>query len=396
MISEEQPRNLEKPMCSAYSILLFLTFLISGALPPPAWAAQKDPAQKFPKNPLTETVTFLSRNLTIDRIYKSMQGPSDSQSVTLTNDNPPELLWITSYRVEVMEPDGQTPALQEFMCHNNLDFNSGQHSQMMGWSHLATGRMFTLSQGQFSIDLPEGFGIPVMSNENFSLSNQVLNHNIKNINTQVRNKVTFDFIRDKNLVQPLKPLFPTNGFVMALLEGKDGFFGLDQPDEVQKQATCLPGAHAPGIKSAFFNDQFGRKFSGHWVVKLGKTEQKTLVTKWLRIPYDTTVHFIAVHVHPFCESLELRDITTGKTVFKSTMKGPPKGVGLEKVDYLSNTEGIPVYKDHEYEMISNYNNTSGVEQDAMATFFLYLYDKEFKNPAFANAATAQTYMSPAR
>ena len=40
-----------------------------------------------------------------------------------------------------------------------------------------------------------------------------------------------------------------------------------------------------------------------------------------------------------------------------------------------------MYRDHEYDLISVYNNTSGVDQDAMATMFIYLHDKEFQKPS---------------
>ncbi|MGE4605458.1 MAG: hypothetical protein AAEJ52_01805 [Myxococcota bacterium] len=51
--------------------------------------------------------------------------------------------------------------------------------------------------------------------------------------------------------------------------------------------------------------------------------------------------------------------------------------------HVSSADGIPIYRDHEYELISTYNNTSGVDQDAMATMFLYvratdLYDFDFR------------------
>ena len=47
------------------------------------------------------------------------------------------------------------------------------------------------------------------------------------------------------------------------------------------------------------------------------------------------------------------------------------------MDDFSSKEGLPVYKDHEYEIVSRYNNTSGVNQDAMATIMIYLRDKGF-------------------
>ena len=336
------------------------------------------------QDPRIQTSEFLSQPYKINKIYKSMEGPSGSQQIRLLDTQPPELVWITKYSVEVVGEDGRSPVSQEFMCHNNLDFNPSLHGKTFGWSKITTSRLFTLSQGQFTIEFPKGFGIPVLSDESFFLITQVLNHNIKDIDINVRHKVSVDFIRELDLKpgEEIKPLFPASGFVMALMEGKDGFFGLNgEPNEIQKHANCLPGEHAPnGTITGVYKDNLGRVFSGHWVVKPGREERRTLVTKWLRIPYDTTVHFIAVHVHPFCESLELRDLNTGKTVFKSYARRPDKGVGLANVDYFSSQEGIPLYKDHEYEMISVYDNDSGVNQDSMATFFLYLLDKDFQKP----------------
>ncbi len=331
----------------------------------------------------TRRVEILSQPHTIDRIYKSMAGPMSQQGVELAPKDPPQLLWLTGYRVKVVGADGTSPVSQEFMCHNNLDYNSIVHNQLFG-GHANSPRIFTLSQGQFTVELPEGFGVPIMSNEPLLLSTQVLNHNQKDINIQVRHKVSIDFIMDKDLKAPLKPLFPANGFVVALLEGRDGHFGVEQPTETQEHASCLPGVTAPDSKFKIaYADGHGRTATGHWVVPQGHEERHTLINPIMRLPYDTTLHFIGVHLHPFAKSLELRDLTTGKTIFESRGRGPKQGIGLEHVDSFASREGVPVFKDHDYELVSLYDNESGTEQDAMATMFFYFLDKEFKKPAIA-------------
>jgi len=344
-------------------------------------------AQEFPPmsmiedgftNPPSETAVYLSDVHHIDKIYKSMLGPSSVQQALLPESNPPELLWITGYRVEVVGEDGKTPANQEFLCHNNLDFNVGLHAKRFGWRKAVSPRLFTISQAPFDTILPEGFGIPMMSDEAFSMVSQVLNHNEKDINEYVRHKVFIDFIRDRDLVKPLKPLFGTSAFVMASLEETEAYFNVINPKGAQKGVTCLPGTHAPGVGSAgIFRDSYGQKFTGHWVVKPGKEVRRTLVTRYMNVPFDTTVHLVKIHVHPFCEKLVLRDLNTGEVLFTSTMKGPEGKVGLKYVKDYSDPIGFKVYRDHDYELVSYYNNDSGVDQDAMATFFLYLYDHEF-------------------
>ncbi len=334
--------------------------------------------------PKPHTVEFLSQPYRIDKQYKSMEGPFSTQIVSLSDSDTAELLWITGYHTMVVAEDGVTPVSQEFLCHNNLDFRPGDRAGVFNSTAILSSRIFTLSQGVFSIEMPAGFGIPVMSNQTFNLTTQVLNHNIENPNINVRHRVVINYVRDQDIKGKITPLFPANAFVAALLdaqEGDNGYYGIRNANSIQQGATCLPGTHAGNSdKANVFKDLLGKKFSGHWVVKLGREERRTLVTKIMNIPYDTRVHYIAVHVHPFSESLELRDLTTGQTVFKSTMTGPKDRIGLTQVDSLVSQEGIPVFKDHEYELVSVYNNTSGVEQDAMATMIIYLQDKTFESP----------------
>jgi hypothetical protein len=106
----------------------------------------------------------------------------------------------------------------------------------------------------------------------------------------------------------------------------------------------------------------------------------TLVTEILALPFDTTIHTIAVHLHPFAESLTLHDLTTGKTVFRSETRPFFDRIGLARVESFSSIEGIPIFRDHEYELISVYDNTSGEVQDSMAVMNLYMLDRELERP----------------
>ena len=52
-------------------------------------------------------------------------------------------------------------------------------------------------------------------------------------------------------------------------------------------------------------------------------------------------------------------------------------------------EGLPLYKDHGYEMVSIYNNTSDKEQDAMAVMIFFLKDKTFDADAYLKGTGQQ-------
>ena len=64
-------------------------------------------------------------------------------------------------------------------------------------------------------------------------------------------------------------------------------------------------------------------------------------------------------------------------------------IGLKSVEYYSSEEGTPVFKDHEYEVIAIYNNTSDEIQDAMAVLRLYAHEKTFSGP-IASRSVAPT------
>src|SRR2546423_10600871 len=151
---------------------------------------------------------FLSSVYTIDRKYRSMEGPSSVQTVYLGDRNHSELLWITGIGTEMVAEDGTTPQLPELMCHVNVDLDANRHQALFDIGHPVASRLMTLSQGMLTSKLPAGFGFPIASNEPLLLFTQVLNLNIEHPNNlKVRHRVTFDYVRDADLKEPMKPLF---------------------------------------------------------------------------------------------------------------------------------------------------------------------------------------------
>ena len=317
---------------------------------------------------------FLSKTYAITKLYQSMEGPWSAQTLRLMPDSPPELLWITRYDAQLVAEDGKTPMPQELMCHSNFDLLPTVHNAFFGQSKITIGRLFNLSEGQRSINLPDGFGLPVLSNEPLNLTTQVLNHNRANPALHVRYKVTLTFVRDSDLRQPLKPLYSTVATAAVPLNEAQG--QTDAALAKEHDPSCFFGANAPA-NIWFFHDKQGRKFSPHWVVPPGKQITRNDTTDWLRLDFDTTIHYISVHLHPFAESMELIDATEGRSLFKSYAQNAKNRIGIERVDFFSSKEGIPIYKDHRYEVITTYNNSTKTDQDSMAAMHLYLLDKEF-------------------
>lgn len=383
------------------SLLVYVVALLAGAAcacaqQPPAHA-QKLPLYKgFPEPDQDgiRTREIYTPSYHLDRIYKSMEGPVGTQWFNFHDGGEPRLVWLVGYRVEVVGGDGQSKVPQEYVCHNILQFHNDAHREIFQRPDMFRNtqfdwvtRVFTLSQGQYTTRFPNGFGVPIMSTESLSMTSQVLNLNEEDIDLAIRHKVSIDFILDKDLKKPLKPLMPYTASSLVLVDGTNEVYTVEQAAEIQDHAGCSPGLNATQSTLDLLVEGPNRVVSAHWLVEPGREERRTLVTKYLNLPFDTTVHCIAVHLHPFAESLSFRDVTAKKTLFTANAKGqdsPPvllqAKIGLDRIDSYSSEEGIPVYKDHEYELVSVYDNTSGVDQDAMAVMVLYILDQEYSKP----------------
>lgn len=341
------------------------------------------------EGPIRRFVSY-SETYEIDRLYNSMEGPASLIRVPLRQGGAkPELLWVKGVYVEVVDERGE-PADQEFMCHvvGGIDPSSA-HDRQFGFRTL-DGRFATLSQGQVTKDYPKGFGVPVLSNEAIGFSSQVLNFNAPEGRHRVRHKIVTLYLRDSEAKVPMRAI--KNGFaqVMVLVGGEpgDGYFGVRMPDPEEHGASCAVGVNASAV-GATYDDQYGREFSGHWVVEPGRHTNQTLATHMLNLPYDTRIHTIDTHLHPFAESLELRDLTTQETLFRAEATMLGEGHGVKHVETYSSEEGIPVYADHEYAVVTTYDNTSGEPQDAMASFYVGFHDLDFDPEALSNPASQQ-------
>ncbi|TNE89366.1 MAG: hypothetical protein EP330_11465 [Deltaproteobacteria bacterium] len=345
---------------------------------PPTSDVSAAPAAKVYKK------TVYSDPYHIDDRYMSMRGPWGQQQVDLLDSGEPELLWITAYETHVVDLDGKRIS-QEWMCHANLDIDAGEYQEVFDTNLPISGRLFTLSQGQQRIEFPEGWGLPIVNGQELTLTTQVLNLNIDDPDKKVKHEVTIEFKRDKELTSPMKPMFQgaVQGF-KAL--GDARYYGVKPEDD--PDGDHGPGCEvgAPAVDGDVDYDRYGQEFSAHWKVTPGPETNTTLVTEFLGLPYDTKAHYIAVHLHPFAESLRLIDRTTGETVYYAEVENSSDRIGLDRVEYLHSEEGIQLYKGHDYELVSRYNNTSDKDADSMAVMYMYMDELNFEKPDLKKAA----------
>lgn len=313
------------------------------------------------------TISLFTPTLVIDNIYKSMEGPQAMSSFQIDNTKN-NLVWITSFETMAMNTNEIDQMSNDYVCHTNIDFYDGEH-----YSHWNLNdrigeqypRLTSMSNGIEAYSFPSGFGFPVFTNENLFLSTQTLNHNIKGDAFSVKHKVTMGF---KNHAPDMKPLMSKTVFVMLPYNDKKPYEG---PTE-NNPNMCLPVE----TKNHSYIDDDGKHLSGHWVIFKGKETYRYDITKQLELKDSTTMHQIAVHLHPFAEELEFRDKTMDSILFISKAENHTDKIGLNNVSYYSSEEGVMLYPDHTYELVLKTNNTTNVNQDMMASMFVFLYDRE--------------------
>ena len=226
-----------------------------------------------------------------------------------------------------------------------------------------------------------------MSNETLGLGTQVLNMNFKDAQFQVRHRVLLDFVRDRDAKQPMKPLYQGGIFgLKALAEHEMAFDAAGKPDFGRRQVyVLLPAGQESGRVGRghrSIRPQVHRPLGG----QAGARSQPHPRTTMLNLHADTTIHYIAVHLHPYAESLELRDLTTDESLFKSMpATSTTRSAWLTSIRSPAQ-RACRSTSDHEYEVVSTYNNTSDEDQDSMAVMYMYLLDRDFQRPDAAPVA----------
>jgi hypothetical protein len=312
-----------------------------------------------------ETYKMISPEFYIDGIYKSMEGPKSSNYVQLSQDA--TVLWLTGFHVKALDAKTLKTVSKDFICHTNVDFNDVKYySSFHLEKRIGTQypRLTSLSHGMENFSFPRGYGIPMKGNELLYVTTESLNHNLPNANFWIRHEVDITYSKAKYL----KPLMSRTAFIMLPYNKYDPFKQPTDPGTNQ----CIPVE----TKNHSYDDGQGNKLSGHWVVPTGKNTYRSAINNQLQIQDSLRLHAAALHVHPFATQISLYDKTTGHFIFKSKIVNHKNKIGLTSIEPFSSEKGIWLYKNHEYEIVLNVNNTTSINQDMMGSMFLFFYDKE--------------------
>jgi len=348
-----------------------LTVLAAGAF---LAACASEPA------PRQHVRDFDSGPIVLDKVYRSMEGPVDEQLVRIGEEGEHEPVWITGVDVAPLDAAGKDFADgQEFICHVNISHPSREAWMQDFQTRRASGRAlpfnwFTLVQGGYSLRFPDGFGIPGNTDQVFRLFSmaQMQDPERKPFDMRIRSRLHYVYARD--LTEPMIPLSKFSWDVRVAAPYEPPSHAHD-PNHDHAAGSCAehdpnlvkpaPAAAKPASAEPVL----------HFAVPPGRHEYRTTVAGASKIPFPTTAHHFSAHLHVYGVSLELIDVTEGKTIFKSEASANDKHTGIAEMTSLASKDGVRLHPDHTYELVAVYDNPTDQPIDAMAVVYVYYRDE---------------------
>lgn len=316
------------------------------------------------------------------------------QGLVDASQTPRTLYWLKGVKLEVLDENDRVLPTAEFICHYNLDVDPNFRNQVFPESErCVSSRIVTITQGQTDIQFPDGFGVPVASDETWNMVFQAANRT-SNEHKRVKHRCTMTFIKDSDLVYPITPMHWFAPYVRVVLDKNAPEVNIS---ERQKCPSCFGlsmGVNAPNnTKDGVFTEPSGRRVSGHWVIPPGVHKYRSIIEEALDPGFaakDRIIHAVWSHLHPLCTNFSLYKCV-GKSrqlVFSNneTTRTSP-GLEIEHIDYLSSKEGIPMPGNATYELEVTYDNTTGEPQDSMSVAGIFFEDPTFARPEWTFKST---------
>jgi cyclophilin family peptidyl-prolyl cis-trans isomerase len=301
-----------------------------------------------------------------------------------TSERPPQLFWLKGFKLEVLDENGNVAPTAEFICHFNLDVDCKQRNQIYTEAERSEeARILTITQGQTEVTFPEGYGVPVSTNEKWRFLFQAANRTT-DAHRRIKHRLTIYLIPDNSLVEPITALNWCVPWVNVVVDKNTEAITEKEKSECPLCYGTSRGVTAPNATSdSVETDVYGRKITGHWVVPPGKHTWTSLAREPQLSSKDRLVHAVWSHIHPCCTAISLVKISkkdrkpmlavTSRTINKT-------GLQIRDIDYINSKEGILLPQGCQYEIDISYNNTTGEPLDSMATMGVFYEDNEFARP----------------
>lgn len=294
-----------------------------------------------------------------------------------------KLYWVKSFSLDVLDEEGKPMPSAEFICHMNLDVNGDFRDRIFPEGQPCDNeRLLTLTQGQTTVTFPEGFALPVASDEQWTFTFQAANRTTDE-HRLLRHRLRMELVEDKDLLEPIQPLAWFTPYLSVVVDK-------NSPEatarEKKEMPGCLPtsvGLAAPNsVPGTMFDSWCGQRRTGHWVVPPGRHTYQSALPE-MRWTEDRILRMVWSHVHPLMESVSLIQCRTRQPLFTVKARTRTKGgLELESIELLSWPQGLKLPKNENFEIQSIYDNTTDSPQDSMVALGVFFDDTKFARPAW--------------
>jgi cyclophilin family peptidyl-prolyl cis-trans isomerase len=305
------------------------------------------------------------------------------------------LYWIKGIKLEVLDEQGNVMPDAEFICHFNWNNDPEFHNKRFpDATHTVNSRLFSITQGQTEIFLPNGFGIPAAGDEIWNLWYQAANRTTSE-HRRLKHRCTLYLINDRDLVNPIQAVhekLPTMGLIA---DRNFPDLSIEYKKVCPACAGTSTGVNAPNdVIGGVYSDKVGRRYTGHWVIPPGEHTYTCMVndgeTPDFANPKDDiepSIHLVWSHIHPLCTDFSLYEIKDTNKRLVLSSKAQTKtdhGLQITNVDLISSEKGILLHPvGAKYQLEQTYNNTTNEPLDSMGTMGVFFTDKKFIRPLWS-------------
>lgn len=274
----------------------------------------------------------------IDRLYPPATGPSTNQTFTLLKSYP-QKVWLTGVDIAVKDQTTDAP-VKGVLSAATVGFQDVErHRQLNALDGPLSPSLFHPGPELTSLELPDGYGIPLQSNEQLYLSAIWQNRDLYRPPLEARLDATLHFAPDTQ--PPPKELRVHPVFATVPEKSKD------QPRPYDKTLQL---------------DGQGKAVSARWLIPSGASEAHSLVSYQLPAETTLTVRYLSAFVYDDWTYLELTDLTTGASLVRFTPGAP-----------LTRTLAPPLTLDsrHRLELKVGYKNPAASDHVGAGMLVLY-------------------------
>jgi hypothetical protein len=299
------------------TLLLFLAILIAGCLP-------TGPGER----------TIKMTPVRVDRLTETHQPHQVGDKFIPVEGQPGELIWLTGAKIRCVSEGGALMS-DRFLAYSTLDLRWGEwHNEKLATSQSA--RLFGLGRGLSEYHLPDGYGVPMHSNEPLWYSSRVINPDPYLPAQRLGQELTLSYLRERGLVEPMNPV-------------------LVRPVDARESGSHL------------------------WELPPGPKTVRTDISDLLYLPGKTRLVGVTVWMLDFAQQTTLRDTTTGQDllVLKAALGDDGE---VQSQESYSDPKGLELDPTHRYEIEASFNNTSRKTVQVGAYLNLYLEDSNFTKP----------------